>query len=86
LLDFMTMTTKSAPLGTLGLPDGDHVVRFHIEHDTVSFEVAEASPDNVRLRSVKKPTGFVEKWGGTARKVEDTNDPWLSHINAKHLR
>lgn len=34
----------------------------------------------------EKPTGFVQKWGGTAKKIEDKNDAWLAHINSKHMR
>ena len=34
----------------------------------------------------RKPTGFVQKWGGSATKVLDASDTWLSHINDKHLR
>lgn len=31
-------------------------------------------------------TGFVQKWGGSTRKIVDENDSWLTHINEKHLR
>ena len=34
----------------------------------------------------RKPTGFVQKWGGSAKKVVDEKDAWLTHINEKHLR
>jgi hypothetical protein len=82
----MKMTTKSAPLGTLGLPNGDHLVRFHVQEDKVSFELTDASSHELTPPSLRKPTGFVARWGGTARKVDDDKDPWLARINAKHLR
>ena len=34
----------------------------------------------------RKPTGFVQKWGGSVKKVSDKNDAWLTYINQKHLR
>lgn len=34
----------------------------------------------------RKPTGFVEKWGGSTKKAVDETDAWLTHINDKHLR
>lgn len=84
----MPTVTKSATLDTLGLPAGDHLVRFHVEAEMISFEVAASrlpvtSPQSAATR---QPTGFVKKWGGTARKVEDSEDAWLTHINDKHLR
>ena len=82
----MTTDNKNAALGSLGLPSGDHWVKFHVEGDAISFEVAAskaASPGSAP--QARKPTGFVERWGGTARKVEDASDGWLTHINEKHL-
>ena len=80
----MPTLTKNAPLGTLGLPLGDHWVKFHVEDESISFEVAASAA--VTAAKPKQPTGFVQKWGGTACKVVDESDAWLSHINAKHLR
>jgi len=86
----MTTLAKTASLSTLGLPSGDHWVRFHVEGDTISYEIA-----NTPLSSAEPPTaavpqrkfaGFVEKWGGTARKIDDLSDAWISHINEKHLK
>lgn len=81
---------KSAPLDTLGLASGDHWVRFHVEGDSISFEVAASVPepkaDAIHATGQRKPTGFVQAWGGSAKKVEDAADPWLTHINEKHLR
>lgn len=86
----MNTLTKSTPLGTLGLPSGDHWVRFHVEGDSISYEVAQSLPKSdqqaVKVAPPKKPTGFVQKWGSTARKIEDANDAWLTHINDKHLK
>lgn len=82
----MSTLSQSAPLGTLGLTSGDHWVKFHVEGDKISFEVkasVQASADQERL---KKPTGFVQKWGGSVMRIEDESDAWLSHINLKHLR
>jgi hypothetical protein len=80
----MNTLTKSAPLGTLGLPAGDHWVKFHVEDDTISFEVTASVP--MAAATQMKPTGFVQKWGGSVTKIEDESDAWLSHINSKHLR
>ena len=32
------------------------------------------------------PTGFVRKWGGSAKKIADEGDARLACINDKHLR
>ncbi len=84
----MQTLAKSAPLGTLGLPAGDHLVIFHVEADTISYEVAKSQHNAPELleKGKRQPTGFVKKWGGTARKIEDSTDDWLTHINNKHLR
>lgn len=86
----MNTLTKSAPLGTLGLSSGDHWVHFHVEGDSLSYVVAASVPEitasAAASRGPRKPTGFVKKWGGSARKIEDAADTWLTHINDKHLR
>jgi hypothetical protein len=82
----MNTLTTSTPLGTLGLSSGDHWVKFHVEGDAISFEVAASMPAQVPATLPKKPTGFVQKWGGSARRITDPNDAWLTHINDKHLR
>lgn len=86
----MNTVTKAAPLGTLGLPSGDHWVRFHVEGETISFEVTQSLPHaataETERTSTRKPTGFVQKWGGSVRKLDDPSDPWLTRINDKHLR
>ena len=79
----MNTLTTAAPLGKLGLTSGDHWVKFHVEGDSISFEVAASMPDSPQS---KKPTGFVQKWGGSAHKTDDQEDAWLTHINDKHLR
>ena len=90
IIHIVNVLTKSAPLGTLGLPSGDHWVRFHVEGDTISFEVAGSLPKTneqpVSPATQQKPTKFVQKWGSTASKIEDVNDSWLTHINEKHLK
>ena len=83
----MKTLTSSASLKTLGLPSGDHWVKFHVEGDVISFDVRAQGPvveaNDVALH---KPTGFVKRWRGCMKKVEDPADPWLTHINEKHLR
>jgi hypothetical protein len=32
-----------------------------------------------------RPSGFLQRWGGSLKKIEDADDPWLTHINRKHL-
>jgi hypothetical protein len=78
--------TKNAPLSSLGLSSGDYLVKFHVEGDSISFEIVASPPGATMKPQSRKPTGFVQKWGGSARKIEDANDAWLSHLNAKHLR
>ena len=83
----MTALTKSSPLGTLGLPAGDHLVRFHVEAEVISFEIASSTPLSKNPKDQgRTPTGFVNQWGGTATKQEAPEDAWLDHINDKHLR
>jgi hypothetical protein len=82
----VNVLTKNASLGTLGLPAGYHWVKFHVEGDFISFELAETPPPCAPFPGGRNPTGFIKKWGGTAKKVEDSGDVWLSHINEKHLR
>ena len=82
----MNTLTTSTPLGTLGLATGDHWVKFHVEGDVISFEVAASIPADVTAALPKKPTGFVQKWGGSVQRITDPNDGWLTHINDKHLR
>jgi hypothetical protein len=36
----MPTIAKTATLDALGLSAGDHVVRFHVEADVISFEIA----------------------------------------------
>jgi hypothetical protein len=80
----MNTIEKSEPLGSLGLPTGDHWVRFHVEADLISYEVAVSTPPSAK--NDRKPTGFVERWGGSVARVENADDAWLSHIHDKHLR
>lgn len=80
----MNKLAKAASLDALGLPKGDHWVRFHVDEQSISFEIAASIPEKVPR--AKKPTGFVQRWGGTAKKIDDESDSWLSHINEKHLK
>ena len=83
----MTTLSKEADLGYLGLPTGEHWVKFHVEGDAISFEVAASKVSQTALETEeRKPSGFVERWGGTARKIEDSSDGWITQINEKHLR
>lgn len=80
----MPKLAKSDTLGTLGLPAGDHLVRFHVESDSISFEIAESRP--LTVSGMQARPGFVKRWGGTATFAEGHDDPWLGRINEKHLR
>ena len=48
----MPTLAKSATLGTLGLPAGDHLVHFQVEADTISFEVTTSQPASIKLDSM----------------------------------
>ncbi len=83
----MKTLTSAAPLKTLGLPSGDHWVKFHVEGDVISFDVTTSMPaSSASVATGRKPTGFVKRWSGCMKKVNDPSDPWLAHINEKHLR
>jgi len=82
----MPTVAKTVTLGALGLPAGDHTVRFHVEADSISFEIAASHPSGEASTSQRQPTGFLKKWGSTARKIEDPADAWLTHINEKQAR
>ena len=82
----MHTLTKSEPISTMGLTSGDHVVRFHVNGDAISYEVTASVPRKEDAAGIRKPTGFVQRWGGSAKKIEDKSDAWLTHINDKHLR
>ena len=68
---------KSASLGSLGLLRGDHWVRFHVEEESISFELEPPSDEMEESAPARKSTSFVQRWGGTARKIADETDPWL---------
>ena len=50
----MNKLTTSTPLGTLGLASGDHCVKFHVEGDGISFEVAASMPAQLSASLAKK--------------------------------
>ncbi len=80
----MTVLLKSASIGSIGLSPGVHRLKVVVADDTVSFELeSQASGDGSALR---KGTGFVAAWGGSARKEENPAEEWLTRINEKHLR
>jgi len=80
----MTVLSKSAPIESLGLGPGIHLLKVVVAGDSVAFEVA-ATTD--RTSPVpRQGTGFVKTWSGTACKMATPGDAWLAHINAKHLR
>ena len=71
----MTTPSKEADLGSLGLPTVEDWVKFHVEGDAISFEVAASKFSQPAAEPREhKPSGFVERWGGTARKIEDSSD------------
>jgi hypothetical protein len=80
----MTVLTKSAPIESLGLGPGVHLLKVVVAGDTLAFEVA-ASADRATPEP-RQGTGFVKTWSGTARKMDVPGDDWLAHINTKHLR
>lgn len=82
----MNSLPKTAPLGALGLPSGDHWVRFHVDGDSITFEVTASAPGHGEVPQRRSPTDFVKTWGGTAKRIEDADDAWLTRINEKHLR
>jgi hypothetical protein len=89
----MNTLTKSAPLGTLGLPAGDHWVKFHVEGDSISFELATALPRQVAVALSQSPQAkaaqsFVEKWSGKGRLLSESEmgeDTRLAALTAKHV-
>lgn len=78
----VTVLSKSAPIESLGLSPGVHHLKVVVAEDTVAFELEDVK---VEMPSSHRKTGFVAKWSGSARKVEDPVDNWLTHINEKHL-
>lgn len=89
----MNILTKSAPIGTLGLPSGDHWVKFHVEGDSISFEVAASLPRQSSASSASSSQtsaarSFVEKWSGRGQLLSETemaNDDRLAALTAKHV-
>jgi acyl dehydratase len=80
----MNRAHKDSTIESLGLADGVHWLKMVVAGDTVEYEFA-AKPHS-EMPERRKPIGFVHKWGGTSRRIEQADDEWLSHINAKHLR
>ena len=84
----MRTIADSQPLRALGLPAGEHLVRFHVNAGEMLFEIAASLPAMSAPPPVRsqQPVWFVKKWGGTGSKCEDPEDAWLTHLNEKHLR
>ncbi|MBP7951258.1 MAG: hypothetical protein KA004_16530 [Verrucomicrobiales bacterium] len=90
----MNTLTKSSPLGTLGLTSGDHWVRFHVEDDAISFEVAASLPAQapaspVPSRRATAARSFVARWSGQGRLLSEAeigDDERLAALTAKHVR
>ena len=90
----MNILTKSTPIGTLGLPSGDHWVKFHVEDDSISFEVASSLPrqaaeSRASSGQASAARSFVEKWSGRGQLLSESemaNDDRLAALTAKHLR
>lgn len=86
----MNTLAKSDPLGTLGLPPGDHWVKFHVEEDTISYEVAVSTPEHSPVASVPDAAlNFVQKWSGQGKLLSEpeiSEDARLAELTAKHLR
>jgi len=80
----MTLLKKDSPIESLGLGPGVHWLKVVVAGDTVAYELTSKPPHAAPVQ--RQGTGFVRKWSGTARKIENSDDEWLSHINAKHLR
>ncbi len=70
----MTTFTKHATLDILGLPGGDHVVRFHVEGDAISFEVAETVPS--------QRTGLLQKESGPKLKGQTDLETYRRQVAA----
>lgn len=92
----MNTLAKSETLGTLGLTPGDHWVKFHVEGDSISFEVAASAPASSSCltsgnspRLEKAASTFVQNWSGKGHvlsEAEQADDPRLARLTAKHLR
>jgi hypothetical protein len=86
----MNTLAKSDPLGTLGLPPGDHWVKFHVEEDTISYEVAASPPEIPSATSAPDAAlNFVRKWSGQGKLLSEpemSEDARLAELTEKHLR
>lgn len=80
----MNTLAKSDPLSRLGLPIGSHTIHVLVEEDVMRFEVQASATSHPELAK-KKSTGFLKRWGNSARKLDASSDPWLAHIQEKHL-
>ena len=87
-LVLMNTLAKSEPLDTLGLPAGDHWVKFHVEGDTIAFEVRTSIPQAPAAGGITAAQSFVEKWSGKGRMLSEAemgDDARLAALTARHL-
>ena len=81
----MSTIVEADETGTLRLPasllphPGPHR-RYRVATGNGRVVVDEAAAEP------RKPTGFVRKWGGSAKKLAAEGDARLARINDKHLR
>lgn len=74
---------------TIELPDdlASRLEQVSVQrHVAPSQVVSECLTKALPPPGARQPTGFLRKWGGTVRKIEDASDARLTHINEKHLR
>lgn len=74
---------------TIQLPDdlASRLERVSAErHVAPSQVVSECLAKGLPSQARRQPTGFLKKWGGTIRKIDDPTDARLTHTNEKHLR
>lgn len=86
----MNTLAKNATLGTLGLPAGDHWVKFHVEDDLISFEVAASVPKSAAagMPMASAARSFVQKWSGKGKLLSEAemgDDARLAVLTAKHV-
>lgn len=84
MIRHVNVIRKSAPIGSLGLAPGVHRLRVVVSEETVAYELE--TTDLPSVAAPRKGTGFIGRWGGTARKVDIPGDERVARINAKHLR
>lgn len=72
---------------------GDHWVKFHVEGDSISFELAASPPRHAEISSSSSAQAtaarsFVKKWSGKGRLLTEADmgdDARLAGLTAKHV-